>query len=75
MNMWVQGFLILVLVVAGFVLGVALLLCATGGLMDREFRRRHPALSVIGIASLAAFVLFILFGIYMSIMHEVFGVV
>ena len=73
MNVWVQGFLILVIIV-GFVVGVGLLLCA-GASLDREFRRRHPVLSAIGIMASVAIVLFILFGMYMSIMHEVFGVV
>ena len=74
MNVWVQGFFILILVVVGFVVGVGLLLCA-GASLDREFRRRHPVLSAIGIMASVAIVLFILFGMYMSIMHEVFGVV
>ena len=74
MSVWVQGFFILILVVVGFVVGVGLLLCA-GASLDREFRRRHPVLSAIGIMAAVAIVLFILFGMYMSIMHEVFGVV
>ena len=74
MNVWVQGFLILILVVVGFVVGIALLLCA-GASLDSEFRRKHPVLSAMGIMALVAIVLFILFGMYMSIMHEVFGVV
>ena len=75
MNVWVQGFFILILVVVGFVVGVGLLLCGAGASLDREFRRRHPVLSAIGIMAAVAIVLFILFGMYMSIMHEVFGVV
>lgn len=74
MNVWVQGFLILILVVVGFVVGIGLLMCA-GASLDREFRRRHPVLSAIGIMALVAFVLFTLFVVYMTIMHEVFGVV
>lgn len=74
MNVWVQGFLILILVVVGFVVGIGLLMCA-GASLDREFRRKHPVLSAIGIMASVAIVLFILFGMYMSIMHEVFGVV
>ena len=74
MNVWVQGFLLLILVVAGFVVGVALLMCA-GASLDRKFRTKHPVLSAIGIMALVAITLFILFGMYMSIMHEVFGVV
>ena len=74
MNVWVQGFLILILVVAVFVIGIALLLCA-GASVDREFRTKHPVLSALGIMAAVAIVLFILFGMYMSIMHEVFGVV
>lgn len=75
MNVWVQGFLVLVLVVVGFALFFWLMWCAAGGLMDMEFRRRHPVLSAIGIMALVAFVLFTLFVVYMTIMHEVFGVV
>ena len=75
MSVWVQGFFILILVVVGFVVGVGLLLCGAGASLDREFRRRHPVLSAIGIMAAVAIVLFILFGMYMSIMHEVFGVV
>ena len=75
MSVWVQGFLLLILVVVGFVVGVGLLLCGAGASLDREFRRRHPVLSAIGIMAAVAIVLFILFGMYMSIMHEVFGVV
>ena len=74
MSVWVQGFFILILIIVGFVVGVGLLLCA-GASLDREFRRRHPVLSAIGIMTSVAIVLFILFGMYMSIMHEVFGVV
>ena len=74
MSVWVQGFLILVLVVAVFVIGIALLLCA-GASLDRNFRTRHPVLSAIGIMIFVAIILFTLFGMYMSIMHEVFGVV
>lgn len=74
MSVWVQGFLILILVVVGFVVGIGLLMCA-GASLDREFRRKHPVLSAIGIMASVAIVLFILFGMYMSIMHEVFGVV
>ena len=75
MSVCVQGFFILILVVVGFVVGVGLLLCGAGASLDREFRRKHPVLSAIGIMASVAIVLFILFGMYMSIMHEVFGVV
>lgn len=74
MNVWVQGFLILVLVVAVFVVGLALLLCA-GASLHREFRTKHPVLSAIGIMMFVAVILFVLFLMYVSIMHEVFGVV
>ena len=71
MNVWVQVFLILVVVV-GFVVGVALLLCAS---LHREFRTKHPVLSAIAIMAFVTIILFTPFVMYMTIMHEVFGVV
>ena len=58
----------------GFVVGVALLLCGSASL-DKKFRTKHPVLSAIGIMAFVAVILFTLFVMYMTIMHEVFGVV